>query len=415
MGGKMDREKNTCCLGIDFNDSYAMVSFYRESMEEPQSVSMIAGSENYRIPTLLARKKNIGSWYYGDEAGRMAKTSEVICIDRLLQRAVNGEVIGVGEDNYDAVELLALFIRKLMELPQKLGNLPGVDCLAITVDRLNRENMEVFWKVAAKLELSSEQFLVLDHKESFYYFALSQKEELWRHDVFLYACDKDLIYSYDLKRDVRTSPQMIQIHESGKRPLGDNRDKSFGEILVRTMENRIVSAVYLVGDGFDGGWMKDSLNILCRGRRAFMGKNLFSKGACYGAALRGQEEKWPYIYMGENEMKFNLSIKVKDHGDVAFYNLISAGKNWFEAKGECEVILSGTPEIDFWKQLPNSREAVIETFELTDLPRRPDKTTRIRILAQAVSDDKISVEIKDLGFGDIFRGTDKVWKYTMVM
>lgn len=415
MVNRMDRENTTCCLGIDLNDSYAMVSFYQSSMEEPQTVSMIAGSENYRIPALLARRKNIGMWYYGDEAGRMAKTSEVICVDCLLRRAVNREVIGVGEDNYDAVDLLALFIKKVMELPMKLGNVPGVDRLAITVDRLNRENMEVFWKIAARLELSSEQFVVLDHKESFYYFALSQKEELWRHDVFLYACDKDLVYSYDLKRDVRTSPQVISIHESGKRPLRGDRDKSFGEILTQSMENRIVSTVYLVGDGFDGGWMQDSLNILCRGRRAFMGKNLFSKGACYGAAVRGHEEKWPYIYMGENEMKFNLSLKVKDRGEIAFYNLISAGKNWFEAQGECEVILCGTHQIDFWKQLPNSREAMIETFELTDLPRRPDKTTRLRITAKAVSDDKIAIEIKDLGFGDFFRGTDKVWKYTTVM
>jgi hypothetical protein len=25
------------------------------------------------------------------------------------------------------------------------------------------------------------------------------------------------------------------------------------------------------------------------------------------------------------------------------------------------------------------------------------------------------VEIRDLGFGEFFRGTDKVWKYTMTM
>jgi len=90
-------------------------------------------------------------------------------------------------------------------------------------------------------------------------------------------------------------------------------------------------------------------------------------------------------------------------------------KNWFEAKGACEVILTGSPEVDFWKQLPNSREAKIETLELTDLPRRPDRTTRLRITAKPVSDDKIEIEIKDLGFGEFFRATDKVWKYTMVM
>jgi hypothetical protein len=185
--------------------------------------------------------------------------------------------------------------------------------------------------------------------------------------------------------------------------------------MTKAFENRIISTVYLVGDGFDGDWMQNSLNFMCRGRRAFMGKNLFSKGACYAAYARDHEEAWQYIYMGENEMKFNLSLKVRDRGKVAFYNLISAGKNWFETRGECELILSGSPEVDFWKQLPNSREAKIETLELTDLPRRPDRTTRLRITASPVADDKIEIEIKDLGFGEIFRGTDKVWKYTMVM
>jgi hypothetical protein len=275
--------------------------------------------------------------------------------------------------------------------------------------------MELFWRVAARLDLPSERFMVTDHKESFYYFALSQQEQLWLHDVFLFSCERDLLYSYDLKRDMRTRPQVISIKESGRQTLGKDRDHEFAERLTDAFENRIVSSVYLVGDGFDGGWMKESVNVLCHGRRAFMGKNLFSKGACYAARARDHEEDWQYIYMGENEMKFNLSIKVRDRGRVAFYNLISAGKNWFETKGECEVILTGSPQIDFWKQLPNSREAKIETMELSDLPRRPDRTTRLRITANPVADDKIEVEIKDLGFGEFFRGTDKAWKYTMIM
>ena len=77
MGEEM--EANTCYLGIELNDSYAMVSYMQPNMEEPETVSTIAGSENYRIPTLLARRKNVGMWYYGEDAGRMAKTSEVIC------------------------------------------------------------------------------------------------------------------------------------------------------------------------------------------------------------------------------------------------------------------------------------------------------------------------------------------------
>ena len=50
----MDKKNNAYYLGIDLCDTYAMVSFYQLNMEEPDTVSTIAGSENYRIPLILA-------------------------------------------------------------------------------------------------------------------------------------------------------------------------------------------------------------------------------------------------------------------------------------------------------------------------------------------------------------------------
>lgn len=408
-------QKEAVYLGIDLNDRYAMISYYQLNMKEPETVSTIAGSEKYQVPTLLAKRKHLGQWFYGDDANKMAKTSEVICVDALLKRAVNGESVRIEDETYEAWELLALFLKKLMDLPKKLGAISRCDRLVLSVERLSKENMEVFWKIAPKLGLKPEQFMVIDHKESFYHFALSQSEELWLHDVYLFESDANSLHYYGLKRNTRTTPQVISIRESTKTPWDEDRDAEFLSVLQKSFENQIISTVYLVGEGFEGGWMKNSLNFLCRGRRAFMGNNLFCKGACYAAALRDREEDWKFIYMGENEMKFNLSLKIRDRGNLAFYTLISAGKNWFETKGECEVILSGTAEIDFWKQLPNSREAVIESLELTDLPSRPDRTTRLRITATPVSDEKIEVKIRDLGFGEIYRSTDKVWKYTMSM
>lgn len=411
----MEVRREPIILGIDLNDRYAMVSYYQLNMKEPETVSTIAGSENYQIPTLLAKRKNLGQWFYGEDAKKMAKTSEVICVDALLKRAVNGESIRIEEESYEAWELLSLFLKKIMDLPLKLGTVPGIDRVVLSVERLSKENMEVFWKIAPKLGLLPEQFMVIDHKESFYYFALSQPESLWIHDVYLFENDGKNLFYYGLKRDTRTTPQVVSIREGIKNPVDENKDQEFLNILQRAFENQIVSTVYLVGDGFDGGWMKDSLGFLCRNRRAFLGNNLYSKGACYAGFVRVHGEDWKCIYMGENEMKFNLSLKVRDRGSVAFHTLISAGKNWFESKGECEVILGGDAEIDFWKQLPNSREAVIETLELTDLPSRPERTTRLRITATPVSDEKIEVQIRDLGFGEIYRSTDKNWKYMMTM
>lgn len=373
MGEEM--EANTCYLGIELNDSYAMVSYMQPNMEEPETVSTIAGSENYRIPTLLARRKNVGMWYYGEDAGRMAKTSEVICVDSLLRRAAASEVITIAKESYDAVDLLALFIKKVIELPQKLGNTSHVTGIVLTVDHLTKELIGIFRHVAELLGLSQETFAVIDDKESFYAFAMNQEKSLWMHDVFLFSCGKNAVSSYDLSRDMHTKPQMITIHATGAQELGEEKDEAFARLLTNCFANRSVSSVYLVGDGFDGEWMKQSLAVLCRGRRAFLGQNLFSKGACYMARIREMGENWPFIYMGENEMKFNLSLSVVEKEKKKVLNLVSAGKNWFEIKNTCEVILSGTPQVEFLKQLPSSSTPQIQTVELEDLPVRPDRTT----------------------------------------
>ena len=71
-------------LGIDLNDKYAMISYFQLNMNEPETVSTIAGSENFQIPLILAKRKEIGQWYYGDEARKMAQNTDMICLDKLL-------------------------------------------------------------------------------------------------------------------------------------------------------------------------------------------------------------------------------------------------------------------------------------------------------------------------------------------
>lgn len=412
----MGHNGNSYYIGIDLNDSYAMVSFFQQNMKEPETVSTVAGSEEFQIPLVLARRKSIGKWYYGDEARRLSKSGEMVCIDQLLKRALNSEKIVIDDDSFMAEELLALFLKKVMELPSKLGNPSSFDRLVICVDRLTKENVSMFYGMAVRLGINSRQLTVIDRKESFYYFALNQDKSLWLHDVVMFMQEKESIFFYSLKRDLRTTPQVVSIDESISYTLDKNdKDKSFLDIINESFKNQIISTVFLVGDTFAEGWMKQSAALLCKGRRVFMGNNLFTKGACYAAATRDKEAEWPFVYMGENEMKFNLSLKVHDKGELSFYNLISAGSNWFESKGQCEVIISGSYEVDFWKQLPKSREAKIETLRLTDMPPRPDRATRIRITATPVSDDRIDIEIKDLGFGEIFMSSGKVWHYEMTM
>ena len=129
----MGHNGNSYYIGIDLNDSYAMVSFFQQNMKEPETVSTVAGSEEFQIPLVLARRKSIGKWDYGDEARRLSKSGEMVCIDQLLKRALNSEKIVIDDDSFMAEELLALFLKKVMELPSKLGNPSSFDRLVICV------------------------------------------------------------------------------------------------------------------------------------------------------------------------------------------------------------------------------------------------------------------------------------------
>ena len=99
---------------------------------------------------------------------------------------------------------------------------------------------------------------------------------------------------------------------------------------------------------------------------------------------------------------------------MKFYTLIDAGQSWYTAKGECEVILDGEYEIEFYIQRPDSREAHVEVLELTDLPyNRENRTTRLRIEAEPISDVAISITIIDLGFGEISPSSGLTWSHTI--
>lgn len=398
-------------LGLELNTDFAMISSATITQPEPETISRIAGSEMYQIPVALAKRRGIGQWFYGDEAERLTGDQEVVVVDDLLGRALSGQEITVEDETYPAEELLALFLRKVLTLPRRLGNNIEIEKLVVTMPELTKEAVGVMKLALRENALRDGQYLLVDNRESFYYYALSQPKELYLHDVALFDYTGGTLRYACLSRNDRTTPQTITIEEKNYGMLYGDLDEMFTKTIGDAFAHRIITSTYLTGDGFDSSWMKESLKVLCRGRKAFLGRNLYSKGACYAALIKSGRKPWDFVYMGDNELKVNVSLKVRDKGEIAFYSLLSAGESWYEAEGSCEVILSGAPEVDFWLQEPHGREARIQSVELLDFPEREDRTTRLRITAKPVSDERIRVVIRDLGFGEIERTSEKTWEY----
>ena len=400
-------------VGIDIDDTYAVASFYEDGIKEPATVSMTAGSEVFQIPVQITKKKGMGQWFIGEEAARVQKEQEAIVIDKLLSRALNQEEILIDGEGYHAEDLLVLFLKKLIGYVGGPYGAVKVETLAFCVERLDATLSKLLLRIGERLEVKKEQLVLLDRKSAFYYFTLNQQKELWLHDVYLFDYRETAVKCIRLERNLNTIPQLITFEEQVVELSDENRDEAFYQLLTKLMTGHIVSSVYLVGDGFDGGWMKLSLAYLCRGRRAFVGKNLYAKGACYATMVIKGGMPWPYAYIGDNEMKVNVSLAVKNRGKKEFLTLLSAGDNWYEASGECEVILDDTNEIAIWLQLPDSKTANVEKLTLSDLPERENKTTRLRISAKPLSDRQVKIEMKDLGFGEIAKCKEQHWEYIM--
>lgn len=400
-------------LGIDISAKSTVVSLYKSDMDEPATVSTVLGEECYSIPTVIAKRVGMGQWFFGDEAIKRSRTKEAVMVEDLFGLALKKEMVFIDDSSYEAQDLLVIFFNKIFSIPGPMAAMGSIDKLIICVEQVSLEVMELMNYVVSKLGFTSKQLMLIDRNECFYYYALSQKPELFLYNVALFDYSGSNFISCIMNRNQSTRPQLITLDVKNHGDIIDNRDELFENIIDNTIGNTLFSAVYLVGDGFDGDWMKASLTKLCKGRKVFLGKNLYSKGACYAGYTKEGHRDWPFIYIGDNDLKLNLSIKILDNNVMKFFTLIDAGQSWYDVKGECEVILDGEPEIEFFIQRPESREAHTEVLELTDLPKRENRTTRLRIEASPISDVAVSIAITDLGFGEISVASGKKWEHVI--
>lgn len=402
---------NSIYFGIDLGKENTILSFFDDSKKEPESVSTIMGSKEYQIPTVIAKRIGIEQWFYGKEAKEILQIGNVSEIFDLVSKALNDEEVILDDKNYKARDLFCMYLNYLLSISGLPYTKEYNSFLIITVPTLSTDVIELCSLIAKNLDIDENHIFIIDYMEAFYYYALNQEKETYLKNVILFECDSE-----EVKYDIMTlnrekSPIYVDVKSGIKMLQGEKKDTAFYNIVTNMDALRNSSSVYLVGEGFDGGWMQDSMKYLLSGRRVFIGKNLYSKGACFYGYIKNENIPWNYFYIGNNELKLSVSLKVTENNEMKFYVLQKMGENWFKSKSECEVILIGDNEIDFWVQRVNKRENKIEKIVLTELPKRETATTRLKISSKAVSDKEVIVNISDLGFGEISPSSGLKWKY----
>ncbi|MCR4787121.1 MAG: hypothetical protein K5888_00905 [Lachnospiraceae bacterium] len=416
-------------IGYDLGNTFSQISYIRGN-NEPISISLVAGTEQYNIPTVLAKRNGIGQWYYGKEALKSAGNGFTL-VDDLLNKAIRGEEVLVEDEMYDPVALLTLFVKRSLSLLGMHVSPKDIDAFIFTTPVLDARMVEVLGRVVAGLNLKCDVITYQSHVESFYSYMLHQPKELWQYQVMAFEYNDDLT-CMRLEVSENTKPKVVLIHaeevesfksvtwpedEKEKEAIADRLDAEFLKISEEKLSGNDVTTVYLLGDGFKEGWAKESLKSICRNRRVFQGNNLYSKGACYSIndKLHPSELSGSYVFLGEDKLKSNIGMKALRRGEDSYFAVLDAGTAWFEARADFDMILEEGNEFSFLITSLTGGHITEKTMVLDGLPQRPRGTTRLGFHVEMSAVNTMEIEIVDKGFGQIIKPSGRAWNLSIVI
>lgn len=394
-------------IGIDLCDTYTQAA--------------VQGREEaWVLPTVICRKKTIEEWCVGEEAYKYTLVGEGVIVDKLLSLALKEGTSTIASVKYEGSFLLRTYLEKVLEMIR--AEYPGIPVaqLVISLKNMEMKLMDTLMGCADYLGIQRENVHIASHTECFVYYVLSQRRDVWGGQVGMFSLsDEDLRY-YELKI-VRGPRQMTAWAEHEELEEGFNlnvldtvsgarmADKILCACGERFLQKKLFSSIFLTGKGFARtDWAPEFMKQVCSRRRVFVEPSLFARGAALKAEdYLHEKTSYPFVCLCEGKLKSTVTMEVMKREAKTQIALASAGESWYEARSVLEVILDGQEEIELIitsEQDPKQKRLV--KIPLEGFPKRPNKTTRIRIAAGFLDEKTMVLKIVDRGFGELFPKTD---------
>lgn len=408
-------------VGIDLCENVSQLSCFDMEKMEP-------GTER-EIPAVLLQLPD-GSWLAGAEAQQAAKEGEGPLIRGFLTDPDGEPELRVGDASFSKTELIAEFISAILKEEQEDG--AARVYLTVTVRETTPALCAALLAAREKTGAPEHTFSIMSHMLSAEFYALSQRRELWLHDVGIFEYDTSGLRYEHLTISgqkhpaiVRAGLQDLSSFLSGKELTeddGTDRDAAFLAALGASSGESHISTFYLVGEGFQdigegSSWMKRSLQELCAKRRhVFVGQNFYVKGACYNSYYMAIPQARPEFVAADTELTTEeVFLYISEHGKMARLPLIPLQTAWFTAEGSAAVLPDGAQELLVGVQNAITGETRRYPIALEGLPERPPKTTKLLVRAKYSQQQLVHVTVQDMGFGALFPAEKKIWEMDIVL
>lgn len=394
-------------IGIDLCDTYTQAA-------------VLGREEAWVLPTVICRKKNKEEWWIGEEAFKYTLVGEGVIVDKLLSLALKEGTATISSVKYGGVWLLNKYLQQLLDMIR--AEYPGVPVaqLVISLKNMEMKLMDEVMGCAEYLGIPRENIHIASRTECFVYYVLSQRRDVWGGQVGMFSLSDEELSYYELKV-TRGPRQMTALAEE------ENLEEGFSLNVLETasgarmadrilcacgdrfLQKKLFSSVFLTGKGFSKtDWAPDFMKQVCNRRRVFVEPSLFAKGAAFKAEdYLHERTSYPFVCVCNGKLKSTVSMEVIKRDTKVQIALASAGESWYEARSVLEVILDNQDDIEFTitpYQDPKQKRLV--KIPLEGFPKRPNRTTRIRIAVGFLDEKTMAIKIVDRGFGELFPKTD---------
>lgn len=389
-------------VGIDLCDTYTQIN---GSDEE----------KTWTIPTVICCNKNTDEWYIGEDAYAHTLKGDGIIVDKLVKLVLKEGTATLKGVCYEAKELLRLFLEQVLALPKKEYGIQEIRQLVVAVPKLETRLIGTLKECAAQLGIGEKQVHIISHPESFTYYILSQKKEIWSGAVGMFDLSEERLRYYEMKvqRGLKKSTVVAEYEELEEgfnldilsTPQGARlADRILCSCAERMMQKKGYSSIFLTGKGFESrDWAEDFMKLICTSRRVYLEDAMFAKGAAYKAVdYLHERTSYPFTCICEGRLKATVSMNVIHKGQETSVQLAAAGDNWYDRVAVLDVIPDHQKTVDFVVTPLDSRKKKLVSIPLEGFPERPERTTRVHIQVKFLDENTMDVRLKDQGFGELF-------------
>ncbi len=406
-------------IGMDLCSDFTQLSYYNDIKREPESVSQLNNKETYLMPNILFYSTDTEHWYVGGEASEARFNENGTVVDGIFENLDNTEVITVAGKEYTYQNLFMMMVKLHIDTFLYRYEAAEIKKLVISIERFDPRIFGLLSELYKDMGVEKDVIEITSHLDSGLYYIFNQPSELWNNSVSLYDYSTDGLNYYRIDISKNKEPRSITvIHEDYTEQISLSRygndtyqmDVDFAKIAEYEGKKAYISAVFLTGVGFSNKWMKKSTNVLCQGRRVFVGQNIYTKGACY-RAVGGEYRKFydDYFVETKENVLSDIGITLEDEKDT-FVPIITGGKQWYNTTGKLNVIMDDTEKVTIVYHNRKTDEEKRETVRINGLPKRPNKTTKLSLEVEFESPDEGAVIIRDMGFGKMFPTTNKIYR-----